>query len=263
MSETGHLNIHCRMHGIGLGPGSSNNWDDYPALSPMVRESLAAMTTPDAYKALHFQEGSFEEVYELRKMEFRYLAIFKFHQSNAVPEQTEFQDMTSVTEDVSAYLLRDTRPYRRLFDISRTMIEHSRRAAIHCRRVGNTQDIDLLTGIAFAFKIDIMGDETPPRIAVNGFYPYFCTRDDDNESIFIFFHVELNRLVMAAARNRQYALNFILKNGRLHLFDKTCAYCGKTGDLRKCACKNVRSCSHECQKGHWKKHKPECRKLDE
>jgi hypothetical protein len=259
MSETGHLHIHCRMHGIGLGPGSSNNWDDYE-MSPVMREALGAVSTPSAYKALHFQEGSFEEIYDLRKMEFKNLTVFKFHQSNARPEPTEFQEITEVTKDVETYILHDTRPYRRLFDLARTMVERNRRAAIHCRRTGNTQEIDLLAGMAFASKIEILSDETPARITVSGFYPYFCTRDEDNESIFIFFHVELNRLVMAAARNRQYALNLILKHGRLHTFDKTCAYCGKTGDLRKCKCKGVRYCSRECQLGHWTKHRVECRK---
>eukprot|EP00698_Gefionella_okellyi_P001891 TRINITY_DN11731_c0_g1_i2.p3 TRINITY_DN11731_c0_g1~~TRINITY_DN11731_c0_g1_i2.p3 ORF type:complete len:152 (-),score=34.89 TRINITY_DN11731_c0_g1_i2:80-535(-) len=40
-----------------------------------------------------------------------------------------------------------------------------------------------------------------------------------------------------------------------------CAYCGKTeGKLLKCArCVAVRYCNRDCQKAHWREHKPVCK----
>ncbi len=41
-----------------------------------------------------------------------------------------------------------------------------------------------------------------------------------------------------------------------------CAECGRRKQLQKCArCRGIHYCSAECQKEHWKVHKPDCKKV--
>lgn len=45
-----------------------------------------------------------------------------------------------------------------------------------------------------------------------------------------------------------------------YLDRKRCTYCDKVTDAKMCArCKKVQYCSRECQKQHWKAHKPDCK----
>ena len=266
--DKGNLNIYGKMSNIGLGPGSPNNWEDYPTLPPLMQAALNAIITPSAYKALHFHPDSFAQVYGLRNMRVKDVMIFKIHEPTTaadVPAPTEHEELTVVKTDASAVLLpqpsrHELSAYRAIIGTAITVIGRNHRAAIHCRNTGRTQDIDALLNMAFAFAIE--QEDDPSRLTAKGFYPYFSLNHEAlNESVFFFFHEHLNRVIMVASATRAHALNFILKHGRRHAFDKTCAFCGKTGDLRKCSCcKMVRYCSKGCQDEHWARHKVECKR---
>ena len=263
MSDSGNINIYGRVHGSGLGPGSSNNWDDYPALPHLMREVLSSIITPSAYKELHFQPDSFAHIYPLYKMGFKRLVIFKISEStiNVPPTVTEHAELTAVVRDAESVLVQENRSaYRRIFELARVAMKHNLDVSIRNRSTGNTQDIESLFNMAFAFPIESR-DEEWLGVVAKGFFPYFSLNHEAlDESVFFFFHERLGQIVMVAAATRAHALNFILKHGRRHAFDKTCAFCGKTGDLRKCSCcRMVRYCSKGCQDEHWAKHKVECK----
>ena len=51
-------------------------------------------------------------------------------------------------------------------------------------------------------------------------------------------------------------------DGMIQICDEKlkCANCNMVGNFKKCSgCKKVHYCSAECQKTHWKTHKPECK----
>lgn len=258
-SDDGNLNIYGRMHGIGLGPGSSNNWDDYPSIPQLTRVALGSIITPSAYKELHFHPDSFAGIYPLSQMGFKALVIFKISESNAPPAATEHAELTAVVKDIETVIVQDTRSaYCKIFELARAALKHNIQVSNRNRITGNTQDVESLFNMAFAFPVE-QGDSE--SYAAKGFFPYFSLNHEAlNESVFFFFHERLNRIVMVAAATRAHALNFMLKHGRRHAFDKLCAQCGRTGDLRKCSCcRMVRYCSTECQGEHWAKHRVECR----
>jgi hypothetical protein len=112
-----------------------------------------------------------------------------------------------------------------------------------------------LISLAFAVQKEIGGE-----IMLKGYQPYFSARELAlGEHVFFFYHERLQRLVMVASSDAQYAIDFLLTHSLTHTFDKVCARCGRVGGLRKCkGCKAARYCSVDCQKGHWASHKPAC-----
>jgi len=263
--NAGVFNLGGHVRGIGLGPGSPDAWSEYPSLCPIIRDALDSIMTPSAFKALHYQPDTFSKIYDLRWMRFEEIAIFKINPTGIDVTQTALQGFGVLRRDGSIVdtLQSETNrsAYRSVFDNSRIIIGRNHCVAAHNTRTGNTQDVDSLTNMAFAFAMHRENGDSP-HMMLKGFYPYFSTHDDAlGQHVFLFFHKELNRLVLVSAplAERSHALNFILVHGELHTFDKVCARCGKTGGLLKCVCKMVRYCCRECQAEHWPSHKAECR----
>ena len=262
MTSSGILNLSARMQDIGLGPGSPGSWADYPLLSPLMRDALDAIMTPAAYKALHYHPDSFGRIFGLYNMKFNDLAIFKVGKVDAVATELVFEKTGSIVETL--LLEADRKTYRPIFDLACAYIRQNHHVVCNNLRTGNTQDVNSLVNMAFAFPMKrVDAQDGTSHMVVQGFYPYFSNCDETMEEfILFFFHKELNRLVLISVpmSEREHALNFILAHGAMHTFDKICARCGKTGGLQKCSrCKGVRYCSRECQAGHWASHKMECK----
>jgi hypothetical protein len=249
--------------GIGIGPGSPNNWSAYPALSPILRDALDGMMTPNAFKALHYHSDTFDKLFHLRRMRFNELPLFRIDQRSALPASTELDGFTVVNyagSIVETLQTDDARAgFRAVFNRSRDMMGCNYRVFIRNVREGNTQDVDSLNNMGFSFSMH--RSDQPPYLVLRGFYPYFSAGDGDNVMLFFFHQVlECLVLIVAPVTEREHALNFIRMHGMLHTFDKMCALCGKTGGLLKChGCKAVRYCDRECQAQHWMSHKAECR----
>jgi hypothetical protein len=251
------------MHGIGIGPGSSNKWSEYPALTPVLRDALDGMMTPNAFKALHYHINTFDKLFHLRRMRFAELAIFRIGNHGSLPSPTELDGFTvvnyagSIVDTLQTEVDRSV--YRPVFIRSRDRMGYNYRLFIRNVREGNTHDVDSLVGMGFAFAMH--RSDQSPYLVLRGFYPYFSACDSDNVMLF-FFHQVLERvvLIITPTAEREHALNFIRMHGMLHTFDKICALCGKTGGLQKCSgCKTVRYCDCDCQTKHWPSHKAECR----
>jgi hypothetical protein len=262
--NAGVFNLSGVLQRIGLGPGSPNNWSDYPALSLPIQEALSSIITPFAFKALHYHPESFQKVYALQRARFEEIPIFRINSSSVNSRETELQGFTVLQQGGSLVdmLESDTArsAYRSVFENSRIIVSRNHCVATNNVRRGNTQDIDSLVNMAFAFSV--RRDRQTSHTTLMGFYPYFSTRDDAlGEYVFFFFHAELDTLVLISTplSERDHGLNFILTHGALHTFDKVCARCGKTGELLKCGCRKVRYCGKECQMEHWGLHKAECR----
>jgi hypothetical protein len=258
----GVFNLSGVLQRIGLGPGSPNSWSEYPALSDPIRGALNSIITPSAYKALHYHPESFQRVYELQRARFEEIPIFSINSSSVNIRETELQGFTVLQQGGSLVdtLESDTARsvYRSVFENSRIIVSRNHCVATNNVRHGNTQDINSLVNMAFAFSIH--RDQQTSRMTLMGFYPYFSTRDDAlGMHVFFFFHAALDTLVLISTPEREHGLNFILSHGALHTFDKVCAQCGKTGGLLKCSCLKVRYCGKECQTEHWASHKVECR----
>ncbi len=75
--------------------------------------------------------------------------------------------------------------------------------------------------------------------------------------------VPVHPLVYRAAISPLYAppdTSSFVEDVKTALMDESrCAECGKGGKTLQCTrCRKVRYCSRECQKSHWKTHKPAC-----
>jgi hypothetical protein len=234
------LNLFVQMHEIGLGPGSPDQWDAYPMLTPFMCEVLDTVMSPTAYKALHYHPDSFRRILSIDELQFDQLPIFKC-------DDTGFQ----LVESCSARA-----EYDDYFQHARSIVAQNRVVLAMDTLRG---DIALLKNMAFAVSAGV--DSADGRFMVRGFYPYFSSSIDSlQEHVFLYFHSELNRIVMAVSAAPTYAVQFMLQTGRIHEFDKICAWCGKTGiGLHKCPCKVVRYCGRECQRRHWASHAGECR----
>ena len=251
------------MQGVGIGPGSPNKWSEYPALTPILRDALDGIMTPNAYKKLHYHSDTFGQLFLLREMSFDELLIFRVGKQSSLPSPTELDGFTVVkiagliVEKMQT--IEERSIYLPVFTKSRDLMECNYRVFVRNVREGNTQDVDSLVDLGFSFSMDRC--DQPPYLILKGFYPYLSAFDDMSENFF-FFHAALGRIVLIASpmEEREHALNFMRMHGLLQTFDKICAFCGKMGGLLKCGrCKTVRYCDCECQTQHWPSHKAECR----
>ena len=228
----------AKMREIGLNTGSPDTWDAYPTLTPFICEMLDSIMSPAAYKALHFHTGTFERILSIDQTPFDKLPIFKCFGSGKF-KQLESQPARA--------------PYVGPFEYARDIISRNRIAL-------KTQDINAIENMSFAVSAGMEGTGAEGRLMVKGFHPYFTDSfKTPPEHMFMFFHAELDQIVMATSGVPDHAVQFMIKTGKAQLFDKLCAWCGKTGNLLKCKCKIVRYCGCDCQRRHWASHSHECR----
>jgi hypothetical protein len=231
-----NLNLCAMMREIGLCSESLNTWAAYPSLTPLCREMLDTVMSPAAYRALHFHRDTFERILSIDQIQFDRLSIFKCFDAGGV-RQLESQSSRA--------------PYIGHFEYARETVSRNRLV------VG---DIHLLENMSFAVSAGMEGDGAAGRLMVKGFYPYFASMIEHlNEYMFMYFHSELDHIAMVTSTVPEYAVQFMLKTGSVQVFDRLCAWCGKTGELLKCPCKVVRYCGRECQTRHWVSHANECR----
>ena len=254
------------MQNAGIGAGSPNTeWDAYPALSPELRGALNGLITPRAYKAAHYHPDTFARLFGIRDLAFRDLLIFRISDDavSSAPAPTELPGFTVVRSGEApveeARLLADRSALRGVFEGTRRAMEYNRAVLERNRRSGNTEEVDALLGLGFAFALQ--RSDTAPFLFLKGFYPYFTDGDATGRCFFVFFHAAHARLALLSAptAQREHALGFILAHGELHTFARVCAACGKIGVLRKCKCEAARYCDRECQALHWAAHKADCR----
>ena len=258
------VNICGDLQAIGLGPDCPTAWDGYPDIPVEYREHLGATITPGACLRLHYLPDTFAEVFGLISARFEKIPIFR--KDGVIFTGLESKPSRS--------------PYRSITDAVKDMLKSNHEWMERNIEIGNTKDISHFLNMSFIFEVKLFLDEAEPigppryesftdsagrtvrRSVVTGFFPYISNRSDTlGEIMFFFHHAKLKRiaLITAPIGERADAVNFIRAHGTLHTFDKLCAMCGKTGDLRKCeGCKSVRYCSKECQVAHWSEHKREC-----
>ena len=235
-----NLNLCAMMREIGLGSENPNTWAAYPSLTPLSCEILDTVMSPAAYKALHFHQDTFERILSIDQVQFDGLSIFKCFDAGLV-RQLESQSSRA--------------PYIGRFEYARETVSRNRLIVAQ-----NAGDIHLLENMSFAVSVGMEGASTAGRLMVKGFYPYFASMIEDlNEYMFMYFHSELDRIVMVSSTVPENAVQFMLKTGSVQVFDKLCGWCGKTGNLLKCPCKVVRYCGRECQLSHWPSHVDKCR----
>ena len=228
------------MREIGLGSENPNSWDAYPSLTPLSCEMLDSVMSPAAYKALHFHRDTFERILSIDQVQFDRLSIFKCFD-------------TGGARQLGSQSLRA--PYIGHFEYARETVSRNRLVVAQ-----NAGDIRLLENMSFAVSVGTDGVGTGGRLMVKGFYPYFASMMEDlDEYMFMYFHSELDCIAMVTSTVPECAVQFMLKTGSVQVFDKLCAWCGRTGDLHKCPCKVVRYCGRECQVLHWVSHAGECR----
>ena len=66
------------------------------------------------------------------------------------------------------------------------------------------------------------------------------------------------KVFLLVASDAQAAKQFIARVGKAHCLKRLCSWCGAEGSFKKCPCKAVRYCNGDCQKQHWRTHKPKC-----
>ena len=249
--------------------GSGLSWDDYPLMSPYLREVMRAHMTPKAFIELHHAPSTFGNIFRLIGTRPETVPVFR-------KEGSIFVELAK----------RSHAPYRPilacmqiLLKYNRSTIEKNAGAArsIHdgfqnmaivteCRTNLRSMD-DQTVVVAGAKRYEALSAFVRPRFGGDvhsthtaGFFPYLSNRSDAlGEIMFCFHHAARRTLVLVTApiEAREDAIAFLRAHSTLHPFDKHCAVCGKTGDLRKCPCKRVRYCSAECQQMDWPEHKEE------
>ena len=262
-----HFYAHEEMHSVGVGPGSPDSWDSYQHIDPKFREMLETLYTPAAYKALHYYPNTFKPIFKLPSLPFSKLEIFKL--------EDDTERFVPVVSEASRS------PYLPIFSAAQRMVRSIHRNVLQNIVARRTEDVSSFVNLGFACESSIeWGSEPGPRagpprlmncgganplfrrIVLKGFYPHFCNRSAALDEIMFFFtraETDCLALVTVPADERPKAIQFICDNGKLQLFDKVCAQCGKTGnDLFKCPCKAVRYCCAECQRAHWAQHRDVC-----
>ena len=233
------INLYARMHEI-VNFASTDTWDAYPALTPLMCEMLDTVMSPAAYTALHFHKDTFERILSIDQLQFEQLPIFKCF-DNGKSKQLHSHPTRA--------------QYIAVFNYARDTVA-SNRIALNSQ----TREIGLIQNMAFAVSSGFEGTGAEGRLTVKGFHPYFSESfENPSEYVFVFFHTELDQIVMATSAAPDHAVQFMLRTGTMQLFDKLCAWCGKIGQLAKCKCKIVRYCCRDCQVRHWASHSKECR----
>ena len=253
-----------RITSTGNSPNPS--WDDYTTMDPYLREVMRSQITPKAFIELHYAPSTFGNIFQLISTRPETVPIFR-------QEGNIFVELGK----------RSHAPYRPILACMQTLLKHNRQTIeanvfhTHSLLHDGFQNMAIVTECRNHLLAPT--EKAPERFealsifvrhqfgsdvrltSTTGFFPYMSNRSDAlGEIMFCFHHAKRRTLALVTApiEARKDAINFIRAHGTLHTFDKHCAVCGKTGDLRKCPCKRVRYCCAECQHVDWPEHKAGC-----
>ena len=248
-----------RACAAGIGPGSPASWDGYPSIPSRVQDVLHTVLTPAAYRSVLYQPNTFKRIYELPGMAFDQLEIFRRQNGEFTAQKSK----------------KERSPYRSIFHKGQELVRDNHRNALRNIIAGTTDDVSVFVNMAFISKsytewtegLKVCLEKTDPRyrrVVLKGYFPYASNLSTElGEIMFFFAYAPTDRLALVTVPTdeRAAAVDFIIKNGAMQLFDKVCAQCGKTGgggELDKCPCKTVRYCCVECYREHWPLHKADC-----
>ena len=232
----------------GLNYQNPGAWDDYSdTLDELTRKYMSAVTTPNVYMQLHYNDHTFGQI------------------TRAVHQR--WQDAIYLVMDGDGEVRPRLDAVRRVlhFGVSQTLKEFVATVNLNTYN-GECGRLDNLKGARFMFCRRTMPGEGQ---AIMGFVPYFLAPFEDKggliSQIYTYITAE-NKLTLLQCGDSQHddALLRIKATCTLKKFDKMCAWCGKlrgegSGDkLQKCPCKICRYCSESCQLKHRPFHKEVC-----